>query len=140
MQHVTQTVAPPDKAGQPWMQHPPTQYMPALPQPTPHTLQVLGTPLCTSRCRRALPRSRTPTLPPHPLISQVLGTPLHVTLPQGSASQPGLELRVGIRFATSPTSSAVQYLAPEQTAGGAHPYLFTQCQAIHARSLVPCQV
>ena len=69
-----------------------------------------------------------------------MGTPLHVALPPGSASQPGLELRVGIRFATSPTSSAVQYLAPEQTAGGAHPYLFTQCQAIHARSLVPCQV
>lgn len=86
------------------------------------------------------PNCSLPPFPPPHLTLQVLGTPLHVTLPPGSASQPDLELRVGIRFATSPTSSAVQYLAPEQTAGGQHPYLFTQCQAIHARSLVPCQV
>ncbi|GAX73644.1 hypothetical protein CEUSTIGMA_g1095.t1 [Chlamydomonas eustigma] len=67
----------------------------------------------------------------------VLGSPLLVELPAGLTA--GQEVTVGVRFSTSPTSSAVQYLAPEQTAGGKHPYLFTQCQAIHARSLVPCQ-
>ena len=72
---------------------------------------------------------------------QVLGTALHIALPaELGRAEPGRELLVGVRFATSPTSSAVQFLSPEQTAGGEFPYLFTQCQAIHARSLVPCQV
>lgn len=68
----------------------------------------------------------------------MLGSALRVSLPPGLA--PGARLRLGVRFTTSPTSSAVQFLEPQQTAGGQHPYLFTQCQAIHARSLVPCQV
>ena len=47
---------------------------------------------------------------------------------------------MAITFSTSPDSTAVQFLEPVQTAGERHPYLFTQCQAIHARSFVPCQV
>jgi hypothetical protein len=50
------------------------------------------------------------------------------------------QLSVGVRFSCSPDSTALQFLDPAQTAGGKHPYLFTQCQAIHARSFVPCQV
>lgn len=34
--------------------------------------------------------------------------------------------------------TAVQWLLPEMTAGKKYPYLFTQCQAIHARTLLPC--
>ncbi len=44
-----------------------------------------------------------------------------------------------IKFKTSSHSSAIQWLPPERTTGGKHPFLFTQCQSIHARSIFPCQ-
>jgi leukotriene A-4 hydrolase/aminopeptidase len=46
---------------------------------------------------------------------------------------------VHIDYTTSPDAAAVQWLTPEQTAGGKHPFLFTQSQAILARTWVPCQ-
>lgn len=46
---------------------------------------------------------------------------------------------VTIKYASSPEASGVQVLSPEQTLNGEHPFLFTQNQAIHARSIVPCQ-
>ena len=67
----------------------------------------------------------------------VMGAALTVKL--GEARAPGTTLDVVVSYRTSPSSSAVQWLRPEQTAGGKHPYLFTQCQAIHARALYPCQ-
>jgi leukotriene A-4 hydrolase/aminopeptidase len=47
--------------------------------------------------------------------------------------------RVKIRYRSSPEAMALQWLEPAQTKGGKKPYLFTQCQAIHARTIVPCQ-
>jgi aminopeptidase N len=44
-----------------------------------------------------------------------------------------------IRYATSPDASALQWLSPAQTAGGRHPFLYSQCQPIHARALLPLQ-
>jgi leukotriene-A4 hydrolase len=44
-----------------------------------------------------------------------------------------------IDFITDPQADALQWLSPEQTLGGEHPYLFSQCQAINARSIFPCQ-
>jgi aminopeptidase N len=60
----------------------------------------------------------------------ILGRRVRLTLPEGTRE-------VRLRYRTSPEAPALQWLAPEQTAGGKHPFLFSQCQPIHARSLAP---
>jgi len=44
-----------------------------------------------------------------------------------------------ITYSTAPEALALQWLSPAQTAGKQHPFVFTQCQPIHARTLMPCQ-
>ena len=46
---------------------------------------------------------------------------------------------VHVDYASRPEATAVQWLDPAQTAGGESPFLFTQSQAILARTWVPCQ-
>lgn len=69
-------------------------------------------------------------------IDGALGQALVIRLPSLSA---GETAEVTISFTTSPSASALQWLPPAQTATKKHPYLFTQCQAIHCRTLIPCQ-
>jgi leukotriene-A4 hydrolase len=62
----------------------------------------------------------------------ILGSRLSLELPPRTSG-------VRIAYRTSPEASALQWLDPAQTAGGRQPFLFSQCQAIHARSVVPLQ-
>ena len=67
----------------------------------------------------------------------LLGTPLVVSVPTEIQADAELVLRIDYR--TSPDATALQWLPPSLTAGGEHPFLFSQSQAIHARSWVPLQ-
>lgn len=65
-----------------------------------------------------------------------LGQALHVHLPSKSSSASTYKL--DISYKTTKDCTALQWLEPSQTAGS-KPYMFSQCQAIHARSMYPCQ-
>lgn len=78
------------------------------------------------------PETRSPL--PHELSSppdSIRGQALTVTLSCQSSFL--------VAFSTAPSSSALQWLSPPQTSGKAAPFVYTQCQAIHARSIFPCQ-
>ncbi|WP_245842493.1 M1 family metallopeptidase [Pontibacter ummariensis] len=47
--------------------------------------------------------------------------------------------KVTIQYKTSPNAAALQWLNPQQTAGKKDPFLFTQSQAILARTWIPIQ-
>lgn len=64
-----------------------------------------------------------------------IGSKLTITLPTKTDG----ELLLKIFYKTSPNASALQWLSKEQTNGKNHPFMFSQCQAIHARSILPCQ-
>ena len=61
----------------------------------------------------------------------VLGQPLRIRLRPDTTA-------VTIRYRTTPGAAALQWLSPAQTAGR-QPFLFTQSQAILARTWLPCQ-
>ena len=46
---------------------------------------------------------------------------------------------ISIKYSTTEGADALQFLDPVQTAGKEHPFLFTQSQAILARTWIPCQ-
>lgn len=64
--------------------------------------------------------------------NEVLGSRLHLKGLDGDTS-------FTLVFRTSPDATALQWLNAAQTLGGGHPFLYSQCQNIHARSVFPCQ-
>ena len=66
----------------------------------------------------------------------ILGSRLTIRFQKCCAATQRMRLRIAYR--TSPDATALQWLEPAQTAGR-HPYLYSQGQAIHARSWIPMQ-
>ncbi len=60
------------------------------------------------------------------------GSALHIAMPAGAD-------RVRVTYVTSPAARGLQWLAPSQTAGKKQPFLFSQAEAIQARSFIPLQ-
>lgn len=56
-----------------------------------------------------------------------------ITVQIGDARQ------ITIDYTSAPQADALQWLAPEQTAGGEHPFVFSQGQAINNRTWIPTQ-
>ncbi|XGW31169.1 hypothetical protein V3C99_009825 [Haemonchus contortus] len=66
------------------------------------------------------------------------GTPVGEKIVIKSPISEGQEVKLIITYATAKEASALQFMDKELTADKKGPYLFSQCQAIHARSIMPC--
>jgi leukotriene-A4 hydrolase len=66
---------------------------------------------------------------------ETLGAPLAIRLGGGESAA----RRIAIAYRSAPDAAALQWLAPEQTAGKRRPYLFSQGQAILNRTWIPTQ-
>ncbi len=71
--------------------------------------------------------------PPDP----ILGRALEIHMPAPAGATPRQVVRV--EYSTGADAMALQWLAPEQTAGRTHPFLYTQSQPVYARSWIPVQ-
>ncbi|KAF5377203.1 hypothetical protein D9615_006474 [Tricholomella constricta] len=68
---------------------------------------------------------------------EVMGSALHVCLPSGLKS--GQYVDVTVEYKTTKDCTALQWLDKAQTQGKNFPFLFSQCQPIYARAIVPVQ-
>eukprot|EP00697_Spironema_sp_BW2_P004061 gnl/Spiro4/15473_TR8329_c0_g1_i1.p1 gnl/Spiro4/15473_TR8329_c0_g1~~gnl/Spiro4/15473_TR8329_c0_g1_i1.p1 ORF type:complete len:631 (-),score=182.25 gnl/Spiro4/15473_TR8329_c0_g1_i1:100-1947(-) len=63
----------------------------------------------------------------------------HLQIPLASPGVKGRVVRFRIHSSTTPQSGGIQWLSAEQTTGKKHPFMFTQFEAILARTMIPCQ-
>jgi leukotriene-A4 hydrolase len=101
--------------------------------PTAHTLQ-LDTKDLNIRGVQGLSRDGKWVAMDYTLSGKddVLGSMLSIPFSKGIN-------KVRIDYRTSPTAEGLQWLSPEQTAGKKKPYLFSQAQALNARTMTPVQ-
>ncbi len=66
----------------------------------------------------------------------LLGSPLAIDVPSEGLTP---EFKIRISYQTRPEASGLQWVAAPLTANKTDPFLFTQSQAIHARSWIPLQ-
>jgi leukotriene-A4 hydrolase len=71
--------------------------------------------------------------------AKALGHPVLIELTEDLSTK-GSEFELQISFSSTDKSSAIQWFEKEQTRNKDYPLMFTQCQPIHARTLIPCQV
>lgn len=65
------------------------------------------------------------------------GAPLSVSVPNGVSR--GDVVKLDIALETTERCVGLQWMTPAQTGNKKHPYVYSQCQAILARSIFPCQ-
>jgi leukotriene-A4 hydrolase len=65
------------------------------------------------------------------------GSPLSIQVPDGASK--GDIVKVDIALETTSECVGLQWMTPAQTGNKKHPYVYSQCQAILARSIFPCQ-
>lgn len=74
------------------------------------------------------------TMPKH---HKSLGIALQIPLERKYSK--GSTIRLTIQYSTTLSSAGIQWFEPSQTSGKKHPFVYTQCEAILSRTLLPCQ-
>ena len=70
-------------------------------------------------------------------MAHEIGECLRIDLPE--AAMKDQVLKIQVKYETTDKPTALNFLSKEQTLEKEHPYLFSQCEMIHARAMLPCQ-